>query len=98
MRRDKLGGDPLPHQGKYSGSFKFIAILVCSMLYGKKIKINNNNNIYIFEYDKNSKNIAMHAIFLLEMMNSCSVNISLVSSTQLSIFLSMDHLAHIRPP
>jgi len=41
---------------------------------------------------------AMHAIFLLEIMNSCSVNISLVSSTQLSIFLSMDHLAHIRQP
>jgi len=54
--------------------------------------------IYIYEFDKNPKNIAMHAIFLLEMMNSCSVNISLVSSTQLSIFLSMDHLAHIRPP
>jgi len=82
MRRDKLGGDPLPHQGKYSGSFKFIAISVCSMLHAKK-------------YDKNPKNIAMHATFLLEMMNSCSINISLVSSTQLSIFLSMDHLAHI---
>jgi len=72
MRRDKLGGDPLPHQGKYSGSFKFIAISVCSMLHA-------NIYIYIFEYDKNPKNIAMHAIFLMEMMNSCSVNISLVS-------------------
>jgi len=78
MRRDKLGGDPLPHQGKYSGFFKFIAISVCFMLHAKKI--------------------AMHAIFLLEMMNSCSINISLVSSTQLSIFLSMDYLAHIRSP
>ena len=88
MREDKLGGDHLRHQGKYSGSFKFIAISVvlCFML------------IYIYEFDKNPKNIAMHAIFLLKMMNSCSVNISLVSSTQLSIFLSMDHLAHIRPP
>jgi len=89
MRRDKLGGDPLPHQGKYSGSFKIIAISVCSMLHA---------NIYIYEYDKNPKNISMHSIFLLEMMNSCSVNISLVSSTELSIFLRMDHLAHIRPP
>jgi len=92
MRRDKLGGDPLPHQGKYSGSFKFIAISVCSMLHDIYIYI------YIFEYDKNPKNMAMHAIFLLEMMNSCCVNISLVSCTQLSIFLCMDHLAHIRPP
>jgi len=36
MRRDKLGGDSLPHQGKYSDSFKFIAISVCSMLHAKK--------------------------------------------------------------
>ena len=78
MRRDIVGGDPLPHQGKYSGSFKLIAISVYSMLHANKI--------------------AMHAIFLMEMMNSCSSNISLVSSTQLSIFLSMDYLAHIRSP
>jgi hypothetical protein len=40
MRRDKLGGDPLPHQGKYSGSFKFIAISVGSMLHAIYIYLN----------------------------------------------------------
>ena len=31
----------------------------------------------------------------MEMMNSCSANISLVPSLQLSTSLSMDHLAHL---
>ena len=34
---------------------------------------------------------------ILEMMNSCSVNISLVPSLQLGISLSMDYLAHMKP-
>jgi hypothetical protein len=39
-------------------------------------------------------------IFLLEMMISCFVNVSLVPSIQLSVFLSMDYLAllnHLEP-
>ena len=34
---------------------------------------------------------------IMEMMNSCSVNVSLVPSLQLDISLSMDYLAHMKP-
>jgi hypothetical protein len=36
-------------------------------------------------------------IFLMEMMNSCFVNVSLVPSLQLDLSLSMDYLAHMKP-
>jgi len=34
---------------------------------------------------------------ILEMMNSYSVNVSLVPSLQLDISLSLDYLAHMKP-